>query len=154
MATAMITLTFCDVCLSEKDLEVPGQAYDQGGYQIDACDEHSAPLVEAQKLAEAYGSKGKRTPTISVPRMTGSQAVGAEGMACPVPGCGSVLTGRQSLGAHVRQQHGMTLGEAEGRPIVATCEICGAKFTTQNGHTLHTRQKHPEPAPKPRKRRS
>lgn len=146
MAKAMVTLTFCDVCLAEKDLEVTGQAYELGGYGVDLCPEHALPLVESTTLAQTYGSKGKRTPTIAMPRHTASQALGAEGTPCPIPDCGSVLGGRQSLGAHVRQQHGMTLGEAEGKPILATCETCGARFTTQHGHTLHMRQKHPAPA--------
>lgn len=138
MAKAMITLTWCDYCLTEKDLEIPAQEFQVGGFQVDLCEEHALPLVESQKLAETYGSKGKRTPTLAGPPPTAR----VDQLPCPVPGCGKAYGGRASLGAHVRAAHGITVGEAEGKPIVARCEEHNQGFTTQAGYALHISQKH------------
>jgi len=151
MAKAMITLTWCDYCLTEKDLEIPAQGFQVGDFQVDLCEEHALPLLESQKLAETYGSKGKRTPTLAgpPPKPTAREALGIDPLACPVPGCGKSFGGRQSLGAHTRTEHGISLGEAEGKPIVARCEEHSQGFTTQAGYALHISQKHKG---KPRRR--
>lgn len=148
MATAMVTLTWCDRHLSDKDEEVPATAMPEiQGAQLDLCDDCAAPLMEALALYEAYGSKGQRTPKLAsvrkraaAPRARADSVPAAGGLPCPKALCDSVLRNRASLGAHARQNHGMTLGQLEGKPVAFTCETCGAGFTTKQGIKLHERK--------------
>lgn len=158
MARAMITLTWCDWCLTEKDLETPATAMPElDGFQVDLCEEHAAPFREARQLAEHYGSKGKRTPSLATPaKVSAREALGIDPLRCPVPDCGDEkgFSGRQSLSTHVRQTHGISLGEAEGKPIVARCEEHDRGFTTQAGYALHLSQKHADGQPRRKSRRA
>jgi hypothetical protein len=152
MATAMVTLTWCDWHLTEKDTEEPAQRYTWGDLTVDLCEDCAAPIAQALALFTDYGAKGKRTPQLAAVRRRARKASpqataptpsvkAADGTyACPDPGCDSVLKSRQSLGAHARQIHGKSLGELEGRPITHTCDECGAGFTTLQGITLHERK--------------
>lgn len=146
----MVTLTWCDRHLIEKDEEVPASSMPEiQGANLDLCDDCAGPLMEALALYEQYGSKGKRTPKLATVRKRAEAAAAAVpakarpvpgGLACPDPDCDSVLTNRQSLGAHARQIHSKTLGELEGKPIAHVCPDCGAGFTTNQGITLHARK--------------
>lgn len=152
MATAMVTLTWCDRHLTDKDEEVPGSSMPPvNGAQLDLCDECALPLMEALALYERYGSKGKRTPQLAAVKRRAAapqkparpdQTPVEGGLPCPQPDCESVLKNRSSLGAHARQDHGVTLGELEGKPITHTCDVkgCGKGFTTLQGFTLHQRK--------------
>lgn len=145
----MVTLTWCDRHLADKDEQVPASAMPEiQGAQLDLCDDCAAPLLEVLALYETYGSKGQRTPKLASVRKRAAAAPGKPASAQPVPGglpcpkalCDSVLVDRASLGAHARQTHGVTLGELEGRPVTHTCEECGRGFTTLQGISLHQRK--------------
>jgi hypothetical protein len=149
----MVTLTWCDVHLTEHDEERPAHPFTWDEYQLDLCEECLPTIAAARIMFEKYGSKGPRTLAPSAVVRKGKQPGGL--LSCPAPDCGSVLGNRASLGAHARQIHGMTLGELEGRPVAHTCEECGQGFTTYQGITLHTRKHERERAaaePKVRKR--
>ena len=152
MAKAMVTLTWCDRCLTDNDTETPARPMPEvQGMNLDLCDGCAAPLLEALAMYERYGARGKRTPTLAAVTKrkaaakpgkdaTVVPANAVETFICPDAGCGAVLGSRQSLGAHARQIHHVTLGELEGKPIIETCAECGAGFTTHQGITLHQRK--------------
>lgn len=139
MATAMVTLRWCDKHLTEKDEEVPADPMPAwaDGWQVDLCTECAGPIIAARELTETYGAKGERTPQmVKRPKVRPDQA----SYPCPAEGCGSVLSNRSSLGAHARQKHGVTIGELEGRELTHTCPDCGQGFTTPQGVAVHARK--------------
>jgi hypothetical protein len=135
----MVTLTWCDQCLAEKDEEVQAASmppYD--GMQVDLCSEHAAPVMAARNVYATYGSTGSRHTL----RPSTVQKAGKAGAAtCPQAGCGAVLNGRQSLAAHARQIHGMTIGQLEGKAITHPCTYpdCDRGFTSPQALALHER---------------
>src|SRR5262245_40650659 len=144
MAKALITLTWCDRHLTEKDEEVPAEPMPEWAdkWQVDLCAECAVVVLEARALYEQYGAKGKRTAEVTtkpVPRRPDQAADGP--YTCPQKGCGSVLVNKQSLGAHARQTHGMTVGELLGQPLKFKCD-CGRGFTTGQGLAAHQRSAH------------
>ena len=126
MATAMLTVRYCDRCLTEKDEQVPADAMpDVQGMNLDLCAEHAAPLMEALAVYERYGAKGDRTmraPLQLTP--SGKRRRGQGDLTCP--GCGRTgYLNRGSLSAHVRQTHDTSLSVLEGRPADVVCDDCG-----------------------------
>ena len=145
MATAMVTLTWCDRHLTDTDEEVPGDAMPPwaDGLAVDLCPECAAPVLAARELAEHYGAIGKRTPEVVkgrrplVPSSRADAQPVAGGLACP--DCGAKLSNRQSLGSHARNIHGKSLGELEGKPLNYVCPTCQQGFTTPQGVAVHAR---------------
>lgn len=144
MAKALITLTWCDRHLTDKDEEVPASPMpEMQGWNLDLCSDCSAPLLESLALYERYGAKGKRTPQMTTRPVPKRPDKGAEGpFPCPAEGCGSVLANRDSLGSHVRQIHGKSVGELEGQPLDHQCPDCDRAFTTAVGLSGHVRAAH------------
>ena len=135
MAIALIQLTWCDRHLQEKNEEVPAEPMpDWGGFNLDLCADCRAPIDEAMALYTEYGSKGKRTKAPkAVARVIPSDPQPGDHR-CPQPGCeGLSFATRESLGAHGRQLHNMSIGELLGLPLPFTCDECGRKFSSPQG---------------------
>jgi C2H2 type zinc finger protein len=144
MAKALITLTWCDRHLTEKDEEVPAEPMPEwaDGWGVDLCAECATPVHEVMALYQRYGAKGKRTPQMTTrpaPKRPDRQTEGP--FTCPQEGCGAVLATRGSLGAHGRQIHGVSLGELLGQPLNHKCpeKGCGKAFSTGHGLAVHMR---------------
>lgn len=148
MAIALITLTWCDRHLADKDEEVPAEPMPVlDGYGLDLCSECAAPILEVLAAYEKYGSKGDRTPRPprKIKRPTPAKAVAAasapmsDSHVCPE--CEGSYASRQSLASHTRNVHDKSLAELEGRPTPYHCS-CGKNFAAPPGLALHVK-KHP-----------
>lgn len=168
MATALVTLIWCDWHLAEKDEEVPATEMPPfgDGLRLDLCKECAEPVLAVHALYERFGSKGDRTPkpprnlraALARQGKTSTQkdaraiAEGApttsRGLAalhpCPAPDCDSVLGSRQSLAAHARNTHHSSLPVLEGKPTPYACDQpdCGKAFASPQGLALHRKQVH------------
>jgi hypothetical protein len=158
VAIALITLTWCDRHLSEKDEEVPAGPMPAwaDGLNVDLCPECAAPYVEARKLAEEYGSKGDRTSSpqkrtrakTAAPAPAPTGKVTSRGLPathiCPAKDCGAGLSSRPSLAAHARQTHKTSLPALEGKPATYKCDQrgCGRAFSSPQAIALHRKQTH------------
>jgi len=152
VATALVTLTWCDRHLSDKDEEVPATPMpDVQGYGLDLCEECAEPLLAQLALYQRYGAKGDRTPKPS------KRTAAAVAAAAPVettragkpaahtcPGCQHLFTSRASLAAHARKDHGKSLPELEGKPVPFKCDQrgCGRAFASVQAIALHRKQAH------------
>ncbi len=160
MATALVTLTWCDQHLAEKDEEIPATTMPPwaDGLSVDLCDECAAPVLAARALAEHYGSKTDRTPKPPKRVRAAARRNGASTAERPAdwdgratrsgkpalygcPKCDGGFASRQSLAAHARNVHDLTLGELEGKATPHKCSEpgCGRAFTTPQGLALHER---------------
>jgi len=143
MAKAMITLTWCDKHLTDKDEEVPAEQFEWNGRHVDLCGDCATPLLEVQAIFTEYGSTGKRTPTMQTrtvqKAVAGNRVSDPQG--CPI--CGKTYKNRDTLGTHAREQHGKTLAEIDGKPLDHKCRWCDKAYATGQGLSLHERQRHP-----------
>lgn len=155
----MVTLTWCDWHLTEKDEEVPATAMPEfEGMGLDLCEPCAGQVAAMRAFYELYGSKGSRT--MRVPRSklqvaaAGAMVEKRGQVLCPSPGCGKTYKNRGSLGAHVRQDHATTLPLLEGKPATEVCETCGQKFASKQAIGMHQRKHTREKARKPARKAS
>lgn len=135
MAKELVTLTWCDLHLAEKDEQVEATTWHLGKGQVDLCAECAQPFQDAQALVDSYGAVGKRT------RTKGKQSGPEDPQTCPV--CGKVAKNRDSLASHGRHIHKMNLGELLGDKQDYACPVCGKKFSTPQGAGAHRARSHP-----------
>lgn len=141
MATALVTLTWCDKHLAEKDEEVPAVPMPEwSGLNVDLCEKCAEPILVARALYTDYGSKGQRTP--KPPRRRNARAAVATPEAATdpphvCPECGNTLGFRHTLVQHVRNVHGKYLLEMEGKPLPYECDTCGRRVPTPGALALH-----------------
>jgi len=138
----MITLTWCDRHLQDKDEEVPAEQFHWGNQHVDLCEECAGPVLEAAELFTKYGSDGKRTPPPQIRTVKKAQAAQKDERAT-CPECGREYLNRGSLGSHARQIHGKSLGALTGSELTHKCRWCDAGYTTGQGQSLHERARHP-----------
>ena len=143
-------VTVCDVH-AQADEQVGGLPWEvtitePGGrpvtYVIDLCEEDGKPLVALVDHLEAVGrTEGpkRRRPAASAPVAADPSAAPEP---CPVEGCDAVPRTRGALLSHLRSRHHMTLGQAQGRPLIHECPECREGFAEAKGLGAHRRMVH------------
>lgn len=138
----------CDMHQARDEI-VPGQPYDlairaSGGtfrfLTIDLCEQCAKPLAEVfAEVAELGREFQGDVPTTAKTKRGPGRPANTGPNACPL--CDQTYATRESLGTHLRTQHGTGLTEAFGRAPRAsdkTCPVCGKTFTPQ-GLASHLR---------------
>ena len=143
MATELITLTYCDIHLQDKDEQVPGQAYpgfEGSGQSIDLCEECAQVRIAVQVMYDTYGAKGKRTQRPQRQSKAGDPGA----ISCPRPDCDGTAKNQDSLASHARHVHGVSLAQLMGKPTPFACEVegCGRAFSTPAGLGRHVTMSH------------
>ena len=122
MAKEIQTLVWCDLCLGEEEareeathrdlvatLGLGARAKPQS---LDLCERHYKQVYEP--LLDALGAYGASVQEAPQPRWAKASEKGAGRtgpFVCEFPGCDSTPSNVASFGSHVRQQHGITVGE-------------------------------------------
>lgn len=164
---AQVISTICDECSAPAvplhlTFRFPGEA--DRSVIVDLCETHRAGAFAALARLAEIGRPDGVAPH-------GRASVTVKPEVCPL--CGSRYKNRGSLSAHLRKQHGQTLGETErDLPTERThkCPLCSETFAKAQGLGRHVKAIHgqslpearlsaerastPPEAPEPRRRRS
>ena len=139
MATQIITRTLCDFCQADEvettdDVETVLVAINGQRWEVDGCKPHRQPLLD---LADTLAEHGRKVPMRAEIAPDGSARV-------ECPACHKSYKNRASLGSHARQDHGLTLGQLEGRDTGKsfTCDECQREFDTPQGYAVHRNRAH------------
>lgn len=144
MATQVITRTLCDYCQHDDGVETPESdrvliTIGNDEYELDACPKHLKPVIDLKASLDEVARKvphRHRRATKAATTSANADPVDG-GIVCPE--CSVVLKNRGSLAAHVRDKHGKTLPELEGKPLTHECPTCGQRFASGGGLAAHSR---------------
>ena len=135
---------FCDVHQA-RDEDVPGKSYDlalrpvAGSFTfatVDLCDACAKPLLDV--FAEMVEAGREFVGEVSTGKALGRPP---KPKTCPV--CSQEFANRGSVSAHVRNVHGTSLSEIEGRSDGLPCPHCDQRLAKPQGLAAHIRAIHP-----------